>query len=523
MSARPPHSGDDPPAHERQIPIGSATTDADVVPLAEQVVESSEAEFDTAGEIRSGKLAGKGMWTAIFILAWPILLQQTMQACVGMVDTIVAGKLPDHMTVPALDGISIGAYIGWFIGIAMAGLGIGSQALIARAIGAGDTSLGDRTLAQSMLLSILWGGCVGILLWFMVEPLAIIVKLSDEATHYLLQYVRTICIAMPAAGVMMVGSLCLHGAGETTKPSLIAIGVNLINIILTWLFSGVDLTFNGSTALINPFPWDLHVIGIALGTACSFLFGAVMTIWVLFRGVKDLKLRIAETKPDKPLITRIVRIGMPGFFESMMMWSVNLFVLIFIGMIAEASRAAGGSGEGLQGAHMITIRWEAFSFLPGFAMGTAAGALAGQYLGAGNPRKATQTILACTAVAVAIMGILGLVFVFFGEVLTRIVSSDPVLMENTPQLLLICGVVQIFFAITLVIRQGLRGVGDTKWTFYITTISSYGVRLPAAWYMGVHLEWGLPGIWLGLCGEFIIRATLFSARFIHGGWKHLKL
>src|SRR5690606_39615177 len=143
------------------------------------------------------------MWTAIFILAWPILLQQTMQACVGMVDTIVAGKLPDHMTVPALDGISIGAYIGWFIGIAMAGLGIGSQALIARAIGAGDPSLGERTLAQSMILSILWGRCLGIALWFMVEPLAIIVKLSDEATHYLLQYVRTICIAMPAAGVMV--------------------------------------------------------------------------------------------------------------------------------------------------------------------------------------------------------------------------------------------------------------------------------------------------------------------------------
>lgn len=518
MSERPDQFDD----HDAST-IRGCTSDSDVLPLAEQVIESTEAEIDSAGEIRSGKLAGKGMWTAIFILAWPILLQQTMQACVGMVDTIVAGNLPGAMRVPALDGISIGAYIGWFIGIAMAGLGIGSQALIARAIGGGDTRLGDRTLGQSMMLSILWGGCVGIVLWFMVEPLAAVVNLSADATLYLMQYVRTICIAMPAAGVMMVGSLCLHGAGETTKPSLIAIGVNLVNIVLTWLFSGVDLTFNGSIAITNPFPWDLHVIGIALGTAASFFFGAAMTMWVLFSGVKDLQLRMSETKPDKALVKRIVRIGLPGFFESMMMWSVNLFVLIFIGMIAQTAREAGGSGEGLQGAHMITIRWEAFSFLPGFAMGTAAGALAGQYLGAGNPRKATQTVLACTAVAVAMMGLLGLVFIFFGEFLTRIVSDDPVLMENTPTLLLICGVVQIFFAITLVVRQGLRGVGDTKWTFLITTVSSYGVRLPAAWFFGVHLGWGLPGIWLGLCGEFIVRATLFSARFIHGGWKRLSL
>jgi Na+-driven multidrug efflux pump len=42
--------------------------------------------------------------------------------------------------------------------------------------------------------------------------------------------------------------------------------------------------------------------------------------------------------------------------------------------------------------------------------------------------------------------------------------------------------------------------------------------LPAAWYLGVHLDYGLVGIWYALCGEMIIRAGLFSARFFQGGW-----
>ena len=75
----------------------------------------------------------------------------------------------------------------------------------------------------------------------------------------------------------------------------------------------------------------------------------------------------------------------------------------------------------------------------------------------------------------------------------------------------------------MIIRQGLRGVGDTKWTFIITTVSSYGVRLPAAYLLGVHFGWGLEGVWIALCGEFAVRAALFSMRFFHGGWKKLRI
>jgi MATE family multidrug resistance protein len=64
----------------------------------------------------------------------------------------------------------------------------------------------------------------------------------------------------------------------------------------------------------------------------------------------------------------------------------------------------------------------------------------------------------------------------------------------------------------------LRGTGDTTWVLLITTGSSYLIRLPLAWLFGIYLELGLVGIWIGLCGELVIRAMLFLARFLHGGW-----
>jgi len=170
---------------------------------------------------------------------------------------------------------------------------------------------------------------------------------------------------------------------------------------------------------------------------------------------------------------------------------------------------------------MIAIRWEALSFLPGFAMGTAAGALAGQYIGAGNFRLARRAVIACTVIACVIMGSLGLLFMFEGRWLTAIISPQEIHLRETPPLLFICGLVQIFFATTMVMRQALRGAGDTRFSFLITTASSYGVRLPAAWLFGVALGWGLRGIWIALCGELIIRSILFSARFLHGGWQRV--
>lgn len=474
------------------------------------------------GSIQAGKLAGRTLTGAIWVLAMPVLVQQLLQAFVGMADKLFAGRLPEDGRLAALDAIGIGSYIGWFITIAMAGLGIGGQALIARSMGAGDRVLAHRALGQAMAASVAWGALVGVVLWVGVRPLGAATGLEGEALSGLIVYLRTIAVALPFAGIMMVGAQCMHGAGETTRPALIAAGVNIVNMVASWLLSGVDITLDiGGMSLVarDPLGLDLGLAGIAGGTATGYVFGAVMTLWVLSRGVHDLRLRRSDLPLHAHTLKRFIRIGVPNFAEGISMWAVNIFVLGFIGVVAVRE----GVGEGLQGAHIIAVQWEAFSFLPGFAVGTAAGTLAGQYLGAGNPGMARKAILVCTGIAVVGMGLLGVAFMTLGEPLTRIISTEPIHLKEVPQLLFICGTLQVFFAVNMVVRQGLRGVGDTKWCLIITTVSSYAVRLPATWILGVYLGYGLAGIWWGLCGEFVVRATMFSGRFLHGGWTRVRV
>ncbi|MED5322475.1 MAG: MATE family efflux transporter, partial [Planctomycetota bacterium] len=100
--------------------------------------------------IRSGKLAGLSTFGAIRVVALPVLLQQFLQAMVGMVDKMLAGRLPENQVLAALDAIGIGSFVGWFIGIAMAALGVGGSAIIARSMGAGRADEAGVALRRSM-------------------------------------------------------------------------------------------------------------------------------------------------------------------------------------------------------------------------------------------------------------------------------------------------------------------------------------------------------------------------------------
>jgi putative MATE family efflux protein len=391
-------------------------------------------------------------------------------------------------------------------------------------MGSGDLRESHRALGQSMVLSLAWGTLVAALMIVLAEPLARYSNLTPEATAACVTYVRTLAYGIPFCGVMMVGAMCLHGAGEAHKPFQIAVWVNLVNCVASWLISGVEIRAMGAT-LPNPSPLDpaeWGVYGIAAGSSISYLVGAWLTWRVLRRGVKDLRLDRVDLAPDRDMSWRIVRVGIPNFFEGLAMWFVNLLVLGFIGRAAELGMGT-TSRDGLVGAHIITVQWESFSFLPGFAMGTAAGALAGQYLGAGSPALARAAIWRCTVIGMLIMGSMGAIFMLFGRPLTAIISDDPVHLDLVPRTLLAAGAIQVFFAFAMVIRNGLRGVGDTKWILAITVFGCYAVRLPLAWYLGIHLEYGLVGIWWGLMLELAFRGSLFLLRFQFGAWERIKI
>lgn len=478
-----------------------------------------DAQAEVESQIQSGALAGKSLTSAMIMIAWPVLLSQLMGALIALCDQLLTGHLPDGIRTPALDGVGIGGYVGWFVNVAMSAIGVGGSAIISRAMGAGDREQSHKGLAQTLTFAFLWGIVVGAVLWCATPAITRLGNLSPEAAGFCTQYIRTLCLGMPFSGLMFVAIMCLNSAGESRKTFFVLLAVNVINAIASWALSGVDVAF-GSWTLVNPFEFDLQVRGIAAGTAIAESCGALLIVAVMLHGIKDLRLELHRLIPDLELLWRIIRIGIPNFLEGIGMWLGQMLgVLHIIGIIAEQS----GQKNGLLGAHSIAVRWEAFSYLPGMALGVAAGSLAGQYIGAGNLKMARRAIWLCTLAGMALMGAVGVVLMLGGQFLTRLISDDPIHLEYVPRILFIAGFVQVFFAMAMVISNAMRRIGDTRVSMGITIFNTWCVRVPLAYYIGVHLGYGLIGVWYALCFELVLRGLLFMGRFLQGRWMHVKV
>lgn len=486
------------------------------------------------GRLKSGKLAGLSMGGAIWVLSWPVLVESFLNSLVGLTDTVLAAALVDGEA--ATDAIGGASYIMWFIGLTIMAIGIGATALISRAVGGGKFAVANAALGQTILMAVFLGVLVGFGVATMASPVAQLLNMSDAATQAFDVYMSTVAMGVPFTAVLFAGIACARGAGDSIRPLHAMFVVNIVNVCLSFALAGVDITRTSidpvtgerlsRIVLANPFGFDLGVQGIAIGTVAAHGVGAVIILVMAARGTWGIRLMRRRLRPHWHTMRRLIRIGFPNFCETFGLWIGNFLLILLVGLL----------GHGQLGAHVVAIRIEAFSFLPGFAVGAAAATLAGQYLGAGSPEKAKRAVFYCALMASVVMGLCGAAFVAWSRPIVGLLTQQPVHLEIAPQLILLAGFVQAPFAFAIVTRQAMRGAGDVRFVMWLTWTTTYVVRLPLAYALsGIDIpapawmgggvienpfrdEPSLAGLWLGLCIELGIRGMLFGARYLHGGW-----
>jgi putative MATE family efflux protein len=351
-------------------------------------------------------------------------------------------------------------------------------------------------------------------------------NLRGEAAALAIRYIWIVTPAIPCIMLEQVGSACLRGAGDTVSGMQARIAVNLVNVVL-------------STALVTgygPFPtlgWD----GLAIGTACGHAVGGTIILWRLVSGTggvslrdrpfDDLNQRLGLWRIDRPMITRILRVGVPGGGD---VAAVLICHLVYVAIINRLGTLA-------QAAHGLGVQIEALSYLPGSAFQVAAATLAGQSLGAADARRAVRGVLLCVASAATIMTVAGLVLFFAGESVAELFigqSSD--VSKLVGQLLRIVALSCPPLAVLMVLSGALRGSGDTAWPLAITLVGLVGVRIPGACLLAWDavplplVDASLPGFGLGVAGawwamvaDVTLRSVLAAWRFAHGGWKGVRV
>src|SRR5262245_19384848 len=301
-------------------------------------------------------------WSLVLALAWPVLVQQLLVFTVGLSDRLLAGWFERDVAYQAAQ--TTGGYLAWVISSYILFVSVGSTALVARLVGAGDRAKAVHATNQALLL----GACFGLFGTVVgltgLEPLLWLLQLRGPTAEFAAAYLRPLFLLLVFQVVEFAGIAALVGAGDTRTGAVALAGVAVVNVPLAW---GFFLGF-------GPVP-GLGFAGIPWGTGVAHLLGCAAVLTVLARGRAGLRLDPRLMWPDPGLLWRLLRVGVPAGLDSLSGVVGQLWFLSIVNQL----------GDEASSAHGIALQWESLGYLSGAAFGTAAMTLVGQNLGRGRP------------------------------------------------------------------------------------------------------------------------------------------
>ena len=382
------------------------------------------------------------------------------------------------------------------------GLDMGTRAMIARHVGAGDNRGANHVALQGYVVTIGFAAIVGTAGAFLAGPILRLFGLSPEVVAQGAPYLRIQFIGILTMGLVRQNEGTMLSSGDTLNPMRVAIIYRVFHIALApflifgwWVFPRLETAGAAYTGIIS---------------AC---LGAIVGLWLLLSGRTRLRLRFREFHPDAGIIWRIVKIGVPAsitgierqFGQVLMAW----FVVPF-GTIAVA-------------AHSLVQRIDQFINIGGQGFGQASGVLAAQNLGAGQPARAERSgwlgASLCTLVMLATAPVLWL----WGRDILRVFNNEPGVVEVGYVFITIQILSYLVYGYALALQQCLNILGDTLPAMSIVLVSIFAVQVPLAFLLSRHTSLGVYGTRWAIVIGAVVMAAGYAFYFRMGRWKRKNL
>ncbi len=108
---------------------------------------------------------------------------------------------------------------------------------------------------------------------------------------------------------------------------------------------------------------------------------------------------------------------------------------------------------------------------------------------------------------------MGLVLFVFSVPLAGFFSTDAAVIDLAARMLRIVALAETMFGVSIVLSGALRGVGDTRFPFYVGLICMCGVRIALALFLRFGLGMGLTAVWIAMVVDLNLRGLLCLGRF----------
>lgn len=431
------------------------------------------------------------IWKQLLAFFFPILLGTFFQQLYNTADAIIVGKFVGKQALAAVGGGTgtlINLIVGFFIGLSS-----GATVILSQFYGARNSEGVSRAVHTAIAMAVC-GGLLLTAIGLTASPTILHwMSTPDDVLDLAILYTRIYFCGTVASLIYNIGAGLLRAIGDSRRPLYFLIASCLINIVLDIIF------------VVG---FEMGVAGAALATILSQASNAALVIITLLRSHEPLKLHVSKIRLHFDLLPRIIRIGLPAGFQSVMYSLSNLIIAAAINTFGTDMVAGYTAYNKLDGLFWMMIN----------AFGVSITTFVGQNFGARKMDRVRKSVRVCLLMAtIATLALSGTLLIA-GRPLLRLFANEEVVIENG---LMVQHFLVPFFVtyVCIEVFSGtMRGAGESlrpmlMTLFGICILRVIWVKLIAPIQAGSFL-------FMLTCYplSWIITSLLFVAYYLSGRW-----
>ena len=422
-----------------------------------------------------------------------LLIKQAVPASIGilvmslniLVDTIFVGHWIGSQAIAA---INVVLPVSFFIAALGMSIGIGGSSIISRALGAKEVPKALKTFGNQITMTLVLTVLLVFFGLFYIDTL--IPAFGGKGTIFepAKIYYRIVLYGVPFLALSMMGNTVIRAEGKPKFAMYAMMIPSVSNLLLDVLFINV---------------MDLGMMGAAWATTGSYILCFTFIFWFFISKNSEMKISLPHFRLQKSIVSEISNLGLVTLSRQAI---VSITYLLMNNILFDFG------GETSVTSYAIVSRVLMFALFPIFGITQGFVPIAGYNYGAQNYDRVKHTIRIAITYSIGMAFIIFVLLIGFPELITRMFTTDPMVIEKTPTAMRWVFAATPIIAIQLIGSAYFQAVGKAVPALLLTLSRQGFFFIPLIFIL--PLRYGELGVWMAFPVSDVL-STLVTAFILY--------
>ena len=430
----------------------------------------------------------------VFSLALPIFFQSLLGLSLGYIDTIMLSNYNDI----AVGAIGNANSILGFLNLAFNIISSATGVIVSQYLGAKQFEKMNKIYTVAISFNLALSVVISLIVFLFSEPLLIIMQVPTEMIPDANMYMKIVGGTIFTQAVFNAFSAIFMSHGKTGFGMFVSLGMNIVNIVGNYCFLYGPLSF-----------LDLGTEGVAISTCLSRIFALVAAIIYFYKVIQG-RLGIKYLLPFPiNILKELLKLGIPTAGENI---SYNFSQLVLqalintMGMVAINARIY---------ANMMCT----FTYMFAYSAAIATQIIVGHSVGANDYDFAYKRVMKTLRIGMIVSISIAVINWLVSGYTFKAFSDDMAVVELASNMMFISIFLEIGRTTNIVIINSMKAAGDVKFPTILAIFSMWGISVLLAYVLGIVMNMGLAGVWIGMACDEIFRGIIVFIRWQRGTWR----